>query len=315
MRFDVTILGSNSAIPAYGRFPTAQVLNVSEQLYLIDSGEGVQWRLQECNIKRGKINQIFISHLHGDHIFGLIGLLNSFSLSKREEPIIIFSPKGLEEIIQVQLKNARASLSFPLSFHDLETSKNQLIFEDNLVEVSTIPLQHRIPTCGFLFKEKPRPLNINPAKIEEFEIPFEKIREIKGGKDYRLLNGKVIPNEELTFPPVNPRSYAFCSDTVYSESIIPIIQNVDLLYHEATFLHEMKDLAAETMHSTAKEAALIAKKAKADQLIIGHYSSRYKDLTPLLDEAQEVFPNTILGTDGKTISVPFKKQKLALKKK
>lgn len=315
MRFEVTILGSNSAIPAYGRFPTAQVLNVSEQLYLIDSGEGVQWRFQEYEIKRNKINQIFISHLHGDHIFGLIGLLNSFSLSKRKEPITVFSPKGLEEIIQIQLKYADTGLSFPLSFYDLETTKNQLIFEDNLVEVSTIPLQHRIPTCGFLFREKPRPLNINPAKIEEFEIPVEKIKEIKNGTDFKLLNGRVIPNEELTFPPVNPRSFAFCSDTVYSESIISIIQNVDLLYHEATFLHEMKDLAAETMHSTAKEAATIAKKSNVGQLIIGHYSSRYKDLMPLLEEAQEVFPNTVLGIDGKTISVPFKKTKTGLKKK
>ena len=311
MRFDVTILGSNSAIPAHGRFPTAQVLNVSDQLYMIDCGEGAQWRLQQCEIKRSKINQIFISHLHGDHIYGLIGLLNSYSLSKRVEPIAIFSPHGLEEIINVQLKYSKANLTFSLSFHELETTKNQLIFEDNLVEVTTIPLQHRIPTCGFLFKEKPRPLNINPAKIEKFKIPVDKIKEIKNGQDFISLNGVTIPNSELTFPPVIPRSYAFCSDTLYNESIIPIIEKVDLLYHESTFLHDLKQLADETMHTTAKEAAIIAQKANVGRLIIGHFSTRYLDLKPLLDEAQKEFPNTTLGIEGESFSVAYKKQKPA----
>ncbi len=308
MRFNVTILGSNSAIPAHGRFPTAQVVNLSEQHYLIDCGEGTQWRLEAFRLKKSKINQIFISHLHGDHIFGLIGLLNSFSLSKRKEPIIVFSPKGLEEIIQVQLKHAGAKLSFPLSFYDLETTKNLLIFEDNLVEVFTIPLEHRIPTCGFLFKEKSRLFNIIPSKIESYKIPVEKIKEIKNGADLNLLNGEIIKNEELTYPPKIPRSYAFCSDTVYSESIIPFIKNVDLLYHEATFLHDLLHLAEETKHSTVKQAAEIAKKANAGQLIIGHYSSRYKDLMPLLDEAQNVFPNTVLGIEGETYSIAYEKQ-------
>ena len=310
MRFDVTILGSNSAVPAHGRFPTAQLVNLSQQVYLVDCGEGTQWRLEEYSLKKSKINQIFISHLHGDHIFGLIGLLNSFSLSKRKEPITVFSPKGIEEIIQVQLKHAGAKLSFPISFYDLETTKNQLIFEDNLLEVFTIPLHHRIPTCGFLFKEKPRPLNIIPSKIEAYEIPVEKIKEIKNGADLNLLNGKVIKNEELTYPPKVPRSYAFCSDTVYSESIIPFIKNVNLLYHESTFLHDLLHLAEETKHSTVKQAAEIAKKAKAGQLIIGHYSSRYQDLAPLLDEAQKVFPNTVLGIEGKTYSITYRKQNI-----
>ena len=314
MQFDLTILGSNSAIPAHGRFPTAQVLNVSHQLYLIDCGEGVQWRLQECEVKKSKINQIFISHLHGDHIFGLIGLLNSFSLSNRVKPITVYSPKGLEEIIRIQLKYTQTKLSFPLTFVDLNTESNEIIFEDKLVEVSTIPMKHRIPTCGFLFKEKPHPLNIIASKIEEFKIPVEKIREIKNGADLQLLNGKLIPNQELTLPPKKPRSYAFCSDTVYSESIVPIIKNVDLLYHEATFLHEMKDLAKETMHSTAKQAAIIAQKANVGQLIIGHYSSRYIDLQPLLDEALAIFSNTSLGIEGATFSVAFEKDKTIPKK-
>ena len=309
MRFDLTILGCNSAIPAHGRFPTSQVLNVSDQLYMIDCGEGAQWRLQDTGIKRGKINQIFISHLHGDHIYGLIGLLNSFSLSIREEPITIFSPNGLEEIIRVQLKYTKSELSFPLSFIDLDTAKNQMIFEDKLIEVYTIPLQHRAPTSGFLFREKPLPLNIIASKISEFEIPVEKIKEIKNGKDFMLADGDIIPNSELTLPPKPSRAFAFCSDTVYNESIIPIIKGVDLLYHEATFLHELKELARETMHSTVKEAATIAQKANVGQLVLGHYSSRYKDLSPLLEEAQSVFPNTVLGIDGKTISVPFQKRK------
>ncbi len=307
MRFDVTILGSNSAIPAHGRFPTSQVLNVSEQLYLIDCGEGTQWRLSEYNIKKSNINEIFISHLHGDHIFGLIGLLTSFSLSKRKEPIKLFSPKGLEEIIRVQLKIIGAALSYPLTFFELDTTRSQIIFEDNLVEVTTFPLQHRIPTSGFLFKEKLRSLNIIPSMIETYKIPIEKIKEIKNGADYKLLNGKIIPNKELTYPPLGKRSFAFCSDTAYTESILPFIKGVDLLYHESTFLHDMVQLAEETLHSTVKQAATIAKKAHVGKLIIGHYSSRYKDLTPLLDEAQKIFPNTVLGIEGKTVSVDYKK--------
>ncbi len=310
MRFEVTILGSNSAIPAHGRFPTSQILNASERLYLIDCGEGVQWRLQDCDIKKSKINQIFISHLHGDHIYGLIGLLNSMSLSKRTSPITIFSPKGLEEIIQVQLKYAGTVFSFPLTFYELETNKNQLIFEDEVLNAYTIPLRHRIPTCGFLFIEKPRPLNIDPDKIEKFNIPVEKIIEIKNGADFITQNGKLIANAALTFPPVSPRSYAFCSDTAYDTSIISIVEGVNLLYHESTFLHELQDLAKETMHSTTIEAATIAKKAKVGQLILGHYSSRYQDLSPLLEEAQKVFSNTVLGVEGKTISVEEKRRKI-----
>ena len=309
MHFDLTILGCNSAIPAHGRFPTSQVLNVSDQLYMIDCGEGAQWRLQETGIKRGKINQIFISHLHGDHIYGLIGLLNSYSLSKREEPITVFSPNGLEEIIRVQLKYTKAELSFPLFFIDVDTTEHQLIFEDSFVEVYSIPLTHRAPTSGFLFREKPRPLNIIASKIEEFNIPIQKIKEIKSGADFTLPNGTILSNSELTLPPIPSRSYAFCSDTLYDESIVSLIHGVDLLYHESTFLHELKPMAQETMHSTAKEAATIAKKANVGQLVLGHYSSRYKELNPLLDEAIQVFPNTVLGLDGKVIAVPLRKRK------
>ena len=309
MRFDVTILGSNSAIPAHGRFPTSQALNVSDHLYLIDCGEGTQWRLQEYSIKKSKIKEIFISHLHGDHIFGLIGLLTSYSLSGRTEPIKIFSPIGLEEIIQVQLKHIGGSLNFPLTFYVIDTLQSQQIFEDKLIEVFTIPLNHRIPTCGFLFKEKSRLLNIIPSVIETYKIPIEKIKEIKKGANFKLPDGQTISNQVLTFPQSEGRSFAFCSDTLYSESIIPIIEGVDLLYHESTFLHEALDLAEETMHSTVKQAATIAKKANVGQLIIGHYSSRYKDLKPLLDEAQSIFFNTVLGLEGKTVSVEFKRQK------
>lgn len=308
MRFEVTILGSNSAIPAHGRFPTSQVLSVSEHSYLIDCGEGTQWRLQEYNIKKSKIDVIFISHLHGDHIFGLIGLLTSLSLSGRTKPVKVFSPHGLEEIIRIQLKIIGGDFNFPLHFQALDTTRSQVVFEDNLIEAATIPLEHRIPTCGFLFKEKPRPLNIIPSKIKEYNISVEQIKEIKMGADFKLPDGRLIPNETLTFPRAEVRSYAFCSDTVYNESIIPLIKGVDLLYHETTFLHKMAHLAKETMHSTVEQAATIAKKANVGQLIIGHYSSRYKDLEPLLDEAQKVFPNSVLAIEGKTIAVDPKRQ-------
>lgn len=309
MRFEVTILGSSSALPTHGRFPTSQVLNVDEHLYLIDCGEGTQWRMLEYQIKKNKINEIFITHLHGDHVFGLIGLLTSFSLSGRIDPISIFSPKGLEDNIRVQLKYSGGNLRFPMIFQELDTTKKQLIFEDKHVEVFSFPLKHRIPTCGFLFKEKPKPLNIIPSQIERYNIPVPQIKTIKQGADLELPDGTVILNEALTFPKTEERSFAFCSDTSYDESIVPTIEGVSLLYHEATFLHENADLAKETMHSTAKQAATIAKKAGAIQLVLGHYSSRYKDLQPLLDEAREIFPNTLLGKEGMTIIVEQKTEK------
>jgi len=306
MRFELTILGSNSAIPANGRFPTAQILNVQEKLYLIDCGEGTQMRMNDFNIKRGKISQIFISHLHGDHIFGLIGLLTSYSLAGRSDDLDIYAPEGLEEIINVQLKNTGSFVSYKLQFHVIDTTQNSLIYENEIVTVHSIPLIHRVPTAGFLFREKQKPRNIIAEKINEYHIPYSKINEIKAGANFTTENGNVIPNDELTIAPRPGRSYAYCSDTQYAETIVPLIRKADLLYHETTFCNDKLVQAETTMHSTAHQAATIAKLANVGKLITGHYSSRYIDLSILLEEAKAVFPNTVLGIEGGRFNVPLK---------
>ncbi len=300
MRFDLTILGCHSASPGKDRFPSAQVFSVQRNIYLIDCGEATQIRILANGVKRSKINQIFISHLHGDHVFGLAGLITSISLSERRTTgIDIFSPPGLEEMIRTQLRLSESFLSFELRFHVVDTEIHQLIFEDRYVEVFSIPLKHRISTTGFLFKEKDKPRKMLADCIEKYEIPFPKIKDIKNGGDFLTKDNNLIPNAELTLPPPSPRSFAYCSDTVFKPDIVPIIQNVDLLYHESTFLHQDKRLADKTMHATAREAAEIAKLANAKCLIIGHFSVRYKSLDLLLEEAQKYFSNTVLGESGR----------------
>lgn len=303
MRFELTILGCNSAIPAFNRFPTSQVLNINEHLYLIDCGECTQIQLSYYGFRKSRIKQIFISHLHGDHIYGLIGLLTSQDLMGRKDPIDIYTPKGLEEIINVQLKHSGGKLGYDLNFHFTNTELHQKIFEDKQVEVYSIPLKHRIPCAGFLFREKARPRNIIPEKIEEFNIPFHEIDGIKNGNDFIKEGGEVIPNLSITREPPKSRSYAYCSDTMFLESIIPIIKEVDLLYHETTYCHDLVEQAKLTMHTTAKQAAIIATKANVGKLITGHYSSRYKDLFPIIEEARAYFSNTELGLEGKSFSV------------
>ncbi len=309
MKFELTILGCNSAIPAFNRFPTSQVLQVDNQLYLIDCGEGSQIRIGELAIKKSKINQIFISHLHGDHVFGLIGLLTSMSLAGRKKQIQIFSPPGLREMIEVQIKHSQSHLSYPIEFSELDTTMSALIFEDKAVEVHSIPLVHRIPTTGFLFREKPGLLNIKSEKVKSLNISIEQIIDIKNGSDFTTETGQHIPNHELVLSRMKQRAYAYCSDTMYTESIIPIIKGVDLLYHETTFLHEKLEQAKVTKHSTALQAANIAKAAGVGQLIIGHYSSRYDDVSALVKEAQSVFPNTVAGLDRQRYEVPQVREK------
>ncbi len=303
MRFELTILGCNAAIPAHNRHPSAQVLNIHDHLYLIDCGEGTQMRLSDFRIKMSRINQIFISHCHGDHFFGLIGLINSMSLAGRSEPLSVFSPLGLEKVIRCQLDLSGSVLSYPLEFIVLEVEKNEKVYENGYVEVWTVPLRHRIPTVGFLFREKQRLRNILSEKITEYEIPYASIPSIKKGENFKTKDGRIISNEELTLPPPSPRTYAYCSDTIYTESIIPCIMGVDLLFHEATFMHEQRKNARETYHSTTVQAARIAAAANAKKLVIGHYSSRYIDLQPLREEAAKVFPNTFLGLEGMTYPV------------
>jgi ribonuclease Z len=303
MQFDVTILGSNAAIPAYNRHPTSQVLNYNGNLFLIDCGEGTQFRMSEFGIKRGNLNNIFISHLHGDHYFGLVALLTSFNLNRREHPLFIYGPLGLEEIIQVHFKHSLTKLSYKIHFMPVFIDEPKVIYEDHALTVETIILTHRLPTTGFLFKEKKNLRKIIADKITEYNIPHHKINDIKRGEDFITETGKEISNTELTIDPPSPRSYAFCSDTVYIESFIEQIKDVSTLYHEATFIHEHEERAAETFHTTTKQAAKVAENANAGKLLIGHFSARYEDLNLLLNESKEVFPNTLLAEEGKTFAI------------
>ncbi|MES2285002.1 MAG: ribonuclease Z [Bacteroidota bacterium] len=301
--FELTILGCSSATPTSTRNPTAQLLNIAERFFLIDCGEATQIQLRKFKLKFQRINHIFISHLHGDHYLGLIGLLSSMHLLGRTVELHLYCPPELEEIIEVQFKHSQTYLRFKIIYHHHKFIANDLIFEDNKVEVRTILLNHRIPCCGFLFTEKPLLANISKEVLQKYHIPVEQILAIKGGADFITAEGELIPNSKLVSNKLKPRSYAYCSDTCYDERIIEIIKGVDLLYHEATFLNDMLPRAKETFHSTALQAATIAQKAEVRQLMIGHYSARYRDLQPLLDEAQTVFSNTILSIEGKSTVV------------
>ncbi|MBI1224846.1 MAG: ribonuclease Z [Bacteroidetes bacterium] len=299
MKFALTILGVNAATPAFGRFPTSQILQVHNQYFLLDCGEGTQMRMGDFNVPKHKIREIFISHLHGDHVFGLPGLLFSYDLNGRQEPLRIYSPKGLKEMILAQLRPG-VELSFPLHFYEVETTFPRIIFENDVVTVEAIPLKHRIPTMGYIFRERPKLLNIRPEKIQEYQLSVPQIKAAKKGEDILLENDVFVENHVLTFPPLPPRSYAYLTDTIYNETILPFICRVSMLYHDTTFCEEHKDNAALTMHSTARQAAELARKAEVGQLITGHYSSRYKDLEVFLEEARPIFPNTVLGLEGIT---------------
>lgn len=302
MRFALTILGVNAATPAFGRYPTSQVLQFHNQYFLLDCGEGAQMRMADFNIPRHKIHQIFISHLHGDHVFGLPGLLFSFDLTGRSDKLDIYSPPGLKAMILAQLR-PNVMLSFPIHFHEIDTTKAALVFENAQLTVESVPLKHGIPTVGYIFREKPKPLNIRPEKIAEYQLLIAQIKAAKFGEDLMLENGKVVDNQELTFPPAPLRSYAFLTDTIYDEAVLPQIESVSTLYHDTTFCDNHLENAALTMHSTARQAAQLAKKAKVGRLITGHYSSRYKDLEVFLGEACPIFPNTVLGLEGITYEI------------
>ncbi len=295
----ITILGCYSATPRTITNPTSQVVELSNQMFLVDCGEGTQVQIRRKKIKFSRIQRVFISHLHGDHFFGLIGLISTFSLLNRQDELHIYGPKGIKDVILLQIKLSQSYTSYPLYFHELESTESELIFENEKVEVYTIPLKHRVYTNGYLFKEKNKKRKLNIAVVEEYGIDIAYYQKIKNGGDITLENGEVIPNEKLTLPSDEPQSYAFCSDTQYLESIVPIIKNVDVLYHESTFLEQDQSKTVHTMHSTAKEAATIALKANAKHLILGHYSTRYKDLQPFKDEAETIFPSVFLAEDGK----------------
>ena len=296
----LTILGCHSATPRIDANPTSQVLEINNHIFLIDCAESTQVQLRKSKIKFSRIKHIFISHLHGDHFFGLVGLISTFRLLTREADLHIYGPKGLKEVITLQMKLAKSWTNFNLIFHELTSNQSELIFEDDRVEVYTIPLKHRVYTNGFLFKEKENERKLDINKAIDLNIDKAYFRKLKQGFDVINENGEIIKNEDVTFNGPMPKSYAFCSDTVYNEAIIPIIKDVDVLYHESTFLESHKHLTEQTKHSTAKEAATIAKKSNVNTLILGHYSTRYDDYELFRNEAKEVFENVELAKDGKT---------------
>lgn len=303
MKFELTILGSSSATPIFNRNPTSQLLNINEKIFLIDCGEGTQSQLLKYGIKSQRIDHIFISHLHGDHYFGLVGLLSSLHLNGRIKPMHIYGPAALQEIIEIQFKYSQTDIRYPIEYHPISDANSQVIHEDNELMVETIILSHRIPCTGFKFSEKQRLPKIIRSEIERLNIPVEYIPLIKKGHVYTDTNGKKHQPEELTVPADVPRSYAYCSDTICSWQYMEDIKNVDLLYHEATFMHDMLDRATETFHTTSLQAAEIAVKANVGKLLLGHFSARYRDLTPLLEEAQSVYPNAQLAIEGQTFMV------------
>lgn len=296
---EITILGCHSATPRANARPSSQVLEMRGHLFLIDCGEGSQMALRNANVKFSRIKHIFISHLHGDHFFGLPGLISTFQLLGRETELHIYGPKGIKEAILLLLKLGGAWSSFYIHFHELESEVSEILLDDEKVQVRTIPLKHRVYTNGFLFQEKQTERRLNIDAIQNYGIQICDYQNIKNGKDIELENGEVIPNELLSFDPIPPQSYAYCSDTLYFEALADAIQGVRVVYHESTFLKQHNDLATKTMHSTAFQAGLTAKKANAETLILGHYSSRYSDKKLFLNEAQEIFPNVHLSEDGK----------------
>ncbi|MGC9151057.1 MAG: ribonuclease Z [Microbacter sp.] len=299
----LTILGCNSALPAINRFQTSQILHFREKKFMIDCGEGAQIRLRQQNIKPSRLNHIFISHLHGDHVFGLIGFISSLGMLGRTADLEIHAHPDLEKLLQPQIDYYCSEINFKVLFHPLNPRKHALIYEDKSLNVYSLPLKHRVPTCGFLFEEKEKPRHMIRAMIDQYHIPLNKIPDIKLGANFITQDGEEIPNDQLTQSAEKPKKYAYCSDTAFSKRLIPWIKEVDVLYHEATFLHADIVRAKATGHSSALQAAEIACEANVGQLIIGHYSARYDNIEALLAEAQTIFPHTILAYDGLNLNI------------
>lgn len=303
MSFNITILGSSGALPAYGRFPSAQLVEIQNRYFLVDCGEGAQMQLMRFQANFHRINHILISHLHGDHYLGLMGLLFTMQLLRRTNDLHLYSHRGLDDIITTQLKHSRSAPSFKVIFHQLEKGVQEVIFEDDTLSVETIPLTHKIPCSGFLFKEKMKPRRVDKSKLPD-GLLIQQIANLKKGHDVVDPDGAILyRNEDLTLPPRRSRSYAYCSDTAFDESIINQVQGVDILYHEATFGQDEQLKAEETQHSTAAQAAMLARKAEAQKLLIGHFSARYKDLNLLLEEAKSVFESVELAIEGSMFAI------------
>ena len=302
-KFELHILGCGSALPTARHFATSQVVNLRDKLFMIDCGEGAQMQLRKSRLKFSRLNHIFISHLHGDHCFGLMGLISTFGLLGRTAELHIHSPKGLEELLTPMLNFFCHTLAYKVIFHEFDTRQTSVVYEDRSMTVTTIPLQHRIPCCGFLFAEKARPNHIIRDMVDFYKVPVYELNRIKNGSDYVTPEGEVIANTRLTRPSDPPRKYAYCSDTIFRPEIVKQLSGVDLLFHEATFAESELARAKETYHTTAAQAARIALEAGVRQLVIGHFSARYEDESILLKEASAVFPNTILAKENLCISL------------
>lgn len=294
----LTVLGSGSAMPTPERYHSAQLLEVRNKQFLIDCGEGTQNRMIQFGVRANRLNHIFISHLHGDHCFGLMGLISTLGMLGRTADIEIHAQPDLEPLLRPQIDYFCREFPFQVKFHSFSPYQSAVIYDDRSVKVTTIPLKHRVPAVGFLFEEKSLERHLIRSMIEAYEIPVRLLKEIKQGADYVTSDGEVVPNEHLTTPPTPPRRFAYCSDTAYSEKIVELIRGVDCLYHETTYLNEDLFRAKQTLHSTAAQAAQIAHAAEVGKLIIGHYSARYRQITPFLEEAKAIFPNTVGATDG-----------------
>jgi ribonuclease Z len=308
MSFSLTVLGSSSALPTSERFTTAQILKVHERFFLIDCGEGTQIQLRRFGINMSKINHIFISHLHGDHVFGLFGLFSSYNLMGRKSDLHVYACKDLEIIIEHYKKWFGTELSYSIVFHPFLANKHGMIFADKHITVEIIPLRHSVPVAGFIFREGRKLLNIKKEVIERYRLGIKEIRKIKEGQDLVTDDGKIIPNKELTFPPFKARSYAFCTDSSIFPKLINQLKGIDLLYFEATFAEKDKDLAKITGHATASQAAKLAKQANVGTLLMGHFSTRYKSINPLINEARAIFPNTYAVKDGDNYSVKLQRE-------
>lgn len=302
-KFEIHILGCGSALPTTRHQATSQVLNIREKLFMIDCGEGTQVQLRRSCLRFSRLNHIFISHLHGDHCFGLIGLISTYAMLERTAQLHIYAHADLQRLLAPQLDYFCKGMTFEVVFHPFNPSERTVIYEDRSVSVETIPLRHRLPTCGFLFREKPTSRHIRRDMIDFYQIPVYMINRIKNGEDYMLDDGTCIPCDRLTLPADPPRSYAYCSDTAYLPRIVEQIQGVDLLFHEATFASSEAVRARQTFHSTAEQAAKIALDAQVKKLVIGHFSARYETETVLLEEASAVFPNTVLAAENMKIEL------------
>ena len=302
-KFEVNILGCGSALPTTRHFSSSQVVNICEKLFMVDCGEGAQLQLRRSKLKFTRLNHIFISHLHGDHCFGLMGLISTFGLLGRTAALHIYAHEELEKLLAPHLEFFCKGMTYDVVFHAIDPTKAAIIYDDRSVSVSTIPLKHRIPTCGFLFQEKKTPNHIIRDMVDFYQIPVFELNRIKNGEDYVTPDGVVVPNSRLTTPSAPARSYAYCSDTICLRNILPQIKGVDLLFPEGTFAQCDAARAKETFHTTAQQAAEIARDAEAKQLVIGHFSARYEDESVLLKEAQAVFPNTLLAKENLRITI------------